>query len=172
MNEITLLSKEQVFGKHKIDVIERMGTKCAVTDFAILLGAFVSDDYHIADDSSLKGRTGWWHLSSSDGDGDVRDVSKDGDRVWTSAGVRSGAIRPALPYSNISDISPNGVRGRSGFLEVEYGEYPQYVVDTSLGRTLDSEFSKGTLRKTGKTYTTDSIRWNARSEKFNPVEHE
>lgn len=64
------------------------------------------------------------------------------------------------------------MRGRSGFLEVEYGEYPQYVVDTSLGRTLDSEFSAGRLRKTGKTYTTDSRRWNANSEKFSPVEHE
>ena len=171
-NEFTLLSDEQTFGSRKIDVIERLGGKCAISDFAILLGAYVSDEYHVSDDSSLRGRTGWWYLSSSDGYGDVRTVIKKGARGSTYAGKRSGAVRPALPYSNISDISPNGVRGRSGFLEVEYGEYPQYVVDTSLGRTLDSEFSAGRLRKTGKTYTTDSRHWNARSEKFNPVEHE
>ena len=171
-NEFTLLSDEQTFGSRKIDVIERLGGKCAISDFAILLGAYVSDEYHVSDDSSLRGRTGWWYLSSSDGYGDVRTVIKKGARGSTYAGKRSGAVRPALPYSNISDISPNGVRGRSGFLEVEYGEYPQYVVDTSLGRTLDSEFSAGRLRKTGKTYTTDSRHWNARFEKFNPVEHE
>ena len=171
-NEFTLLSDEQTFGGRKIDVIERLGGKCAISDFAILLGAYVSDEYHVDDDSSLRGRTGWWHLSSSFGDGDVRDVNRGGAREWTYAGGRSGAVRPALPFSNISDISPNGVRGRSGFVEVEYGEYPQYAVDASLGRTLDSEFSAGRLRKTGKTYTTDSRNWNARSEKFSPVEHE
>ena len=37
--EFSLLSKQDVFGKHKIDVIERMGCKCAITDFAILLNA-------------------------------------------------------------------------------------------------------------------------------------
>lgn len=93
-SEFTLLSDEQTFGSRKIDVIERLGGKCAISDFAILLGAYVSDDYHVDDDSSLKGRTGWWYLSSSDGDGDVRDVNKDGDRKWTYAGERSGAVRP------------------------------------------------------------------------------
>lgn len=115
-NEFTLLSDEQTFGSRKIDVIEQLGGKCAISDFAILLGAYVSSDYHVDGDSSLKGRTGWWYLSSSDGDGDVRDVIEGGDRKYTYAGKRSGAVRPALPYSNISDISPNGVRGRSGFL--------------------------------------------------------
>ena len=170
--EFSLLSDEQTFGSRKIDVIRQMGCKCAISDFAILLGAYASDDCHIADVSSLKGRTGWWYSSSSHGAGDVSVVNKEGDWSYTYADSRSGGIRPVLPFSSISDISPNGVRGRSGFLEVEYGEYPQYVVDTSLGRTLDSEFSAGRLRKTGKTYTTDSRRWNARSEKFNPVEHE
>ena len=114
-NEFTLLSDEQTFGSRKIDVIEQLGGKCAISDFAILLGAYVSSDYHVDGDSSLKGRTGWWYLSSSDGDGDVCDVIEGGDRKWTYAGKRSGAVRPTLPYSNISDISPNGVRGRSGF---------------------------------------------------------
>jgi len=149
-----------------------MGGKCAISDFAILLGAYVSSDYHVDGDNSMRGRTGWWYLSSSDGDGDVRDVVKDGVRFWTHAGKRSGAVRPALPFSNISDISLNGVKGRHGFLEVEYGEYPQYAVDTNLGRILDDSFQAGVLRRTGKTYTTDSRRWNANSERFSPVQHE
>ena len=171
-NEFTLLSDEQTFGSQQIDVIDKMGGMCAISDFAILLGAYVSDDYHVDGDRSLKGRTGWWYLSSSYGDGYVRDVNKGGDRGCTGAGKRSGAVRPALPYSNISDISPNGVRGREGFLEVEYGEYPQYVVDTSLARTLESNFSAGRIKKTGKTYTTDSRKWNENSSPFRAQEHE
>ena len=171
-NEFTLLSDEQTFGSQQIDVIKKMGGKCAISDFAILLGAYVSSDYHVDGDNSMRGRTGWWYLSSSDGDGYVRGVNEDGDRSWTSAGQRSGAVRPALPFSNISDISLNGVKGRHGFLEVEYGEYPQYAVDTNLGRILDDSFQAGVLRRTGKTYTTDSRRWNANSERFSPVQHE
>ena len=172
MNEITLLSDEQTFGSQQIDVIDKMGRMCAISDFAIILGACVSDAYHVVGDRSLKGRTGWWYLSSSAGAGDVRYVNGTGDRLWTYAGKRSCAVRPVLPYSNISDISPNGVRGREGFLEVEYGEYPQYVVDTSLARTLESNFLAGRINKTGKTYTTDSRKWDENSSPFRAQVHE
>lgn len=170
-NKFTLLSEEEIFGSQEIDIISKMGGRCAISDFAILLGAYVSNQYFIEDDSSLKGRTTWWWTRSSDVDGNVRDVNKVGRRYWDNAGKRCGAIRPALPFSSTSDISPNGVRGRSGFLEVEYGEYPQYAVDTRLARTLDSEYSAGRLKKTGKTYTTDSRVWNAYSESFKAREH-
>ena len=170
-NRFTLLSEEEIFGSQEIDIISKKGGRCAISDFAILLGAYVSNQYFIEDDSSLKGRTTWWWTRSSDVDGNVRDVNKVGRRYWDNAGKRCGAIRPALPFSSTSDISPNGVRGRSGFLEVEYGEYPQYAVDTRLARTLDSEYSAGRLKKTGKTYTTDSRVWNAYSESFKAREH-
>ena len=170
-NKFTLLSEEEIFGSQEIDIISKMRGRCAISDFAILLGAYVSEDDFIKDDSSLKGRTTWWWTRSSDGNGHVHNVTKVGSRYLDEAGKRSGAVRPALPFSSISDISPNGVRGRSGFLEVEYGEYPQYAVDTRLARTLDSEYSAGRLKKTGKTYTTDSRLWNANSESFKAREH-
>ena len=56
-NEFTLLSDEQTFGSRKIDVIRQNGGRCAISDFAILLGAYVYSDYHVYGDSSLKGRT-------------------------------------------------------------------------------------------------------------------
>ncbi len=156
-NEITLLSEEQVFGSNKIDVIEQLGGKCAITDFAILLGA---------------GTTDMWYLLSSDGDGHVCSVLKDGSYASACAGTRSGGIRPVLPFSDISDISKNEVRGSSGFLEVEYGEYPQYVVDdANLRRSLYRAFASGLLKKTGKYYTTDSRRWDANSKSFKEKKH-
>ena len=153
--EFTLLSDEQIIGSHKIDVIERLGGKCAISDFAMLLGGYECSNF-IEDDSSLKGRTTFWWTRSSNGNGNVRTVDYNGDINWACAGHRFDAVRPVLPFSSISDISPNGVRGRDGILEVEYGEYPQYAVDANLGRTLDREFASGRLKKTGKTYTTDS----------------
>lgn len=170
--EFTLLSYEQTFGRSKIDVIERLGGKCAISDFAILLGSHTYDDYYINDDSSLKGRTSFWSLSSSKEDNYVCKVNICGDSIWKYVCARDYGVRPVLPYSNIYDISSNGVRGRSGILEVEYGEYPQYAVDKNLKKTLNDEFSAGRLKRTGKTYTTDSRRMYENSEKFSPIEHE
>ena len=170
-NEFTLLTEAQVFGYYNLDFIKKIGTKCAVSDFAILLGAFVADNYYVDGDESLKGRTSWWYLSSTDDGRNVRTVTKSGSSYWASANMRSGGIRPVLSYLNIFDISPYCVRGREGFLEVLYGEYPQYAVDTNLGRILDDSFQAGTLRRTGKTYTTDSRRWDKFREKFRPIKH-
>ena len=170
-NKFTLLSEEEIFGSQRIDIISKMGDMCAISDFAILLGGYVSDDCFIEDDNSLKGRTTWWLTRSSGGVSNVTSVNDDGGPGWNEAGKRSGGVRPVLPFSSISDISPNVVWGRSGLLEVEYGEYPQYAVDTRLARILDSEYSAGRLKKTGKTYTTDSRLWDANSESFEPRKH-
>lgn len=172
MNEFTLLSDEQTFGPNRIKVIKKLRSKCAISDFAILLGGYVTKHYHVKDDTSLKGRTGCWYLSSPSDDGNVRAANVEGDRDWVYAYERGGSVRPVLPFSNISDISNDVVRGKSGLLEITYGEYPQYVVPSSLGKALDDEFSSGRLRKTGKTYTTDSRQSNAYLESFSPTCHE
>ncbi len=172
MKKFTLLDEDQVFGSDRIDLISNIGEMCAITDFAILLGAYVSDDYHVDYDNSLKGRTGWYYLSSSDDAGDIRTVTYEGNSECASVGKRSGGVRPALPFSTISDISPNVVGERNGFLEVEYGEYPQYVVSTSMESELEQAYLSGTIRKTGKTYTTDSRKWNENYSPFKAVEHE
>lgn len=169
--EFTLLSYEQTFGSSKIDVIERLGVKCAASDFAILLGAKVNNDDHVDDDSSLKGRIGWWYLSSAYGAGGISIVDFD-NSGYDSNLILSGCVRPVIPFSNISDISSNAVRGRNGLLEVEYGEYPQYAVNSRLDRTLEYEFSAGRLKRTGKIYTTGLYTWDKNSKTYIPVEYE
>ena len=37
MNNFTFLTDEQIYGNNKLDIISRYGTKCAITDFSILL---------------------------------------------------------------------------------------------------------------------------------------
>ncbi len=128
MSNFTFLTEEQYFGSDKLDILEKRGTKAAITDFSILLGAYVSDNNHIDNDSSLEGRTGYYWTKSDDGDNDARVVSSSGDRIYDSVHRRGGGARPALPFSSISNIPTNGESGkraRDGVLEVEYGYYPQ-----------------------------------------------
>ena len=46
MEEMTLLSEKQIFGDQQLDILRKYGTKCAITDFAILLGGYVSSYYY------------------------------------------------------------------------------------------------------------------------------
>ena len=157
MSEFTFLDEEQIFGDKQLNILRNYGTKCAITDFSILLGGYVSD-YYTSEGNSRKDRTGWWWTKSSDGDNATRVVYANGYSYWNYVHKRLGGARPALPYSSISSISSNGVRGKNGILEVEYGEYPQTIVSEDFARTLERAYSNRTINQTGKSYTTDSVR--------------
>ena len=176
--ELTLLSEQEVWGVNggrQLDVLEKYGTKSAITDLVILTGGYCEDScsYMAPDDNSLKGRTGWVYTRSSDGDGDVRGVSKDGSRSIRYSYLRTGAVRPALLSSFIfSQISPNRVRGYNGTEEVEYGEYPQYAPDSDVQRRLENEYKNGNLRQTGRNYTFDKTEYDDYDQYFQPVTYE
>ena len=92
---------------------------------------------------------------SSDRVNDARVVIENGDSDWGTVYKRNGGARPALPYSSISKVSSNGVRGRNGILEVEYGEYPQTIVSEDFARILEMAFanmpySNNEMKTTGK----------------------
>ena len=176
--ELTLLSEQEVWGVNggrQLDVLEKYGTKSAITDLVILTGGYCEDScsYMAPDDNSLKGRTGWVYTRSSDGYGDVRGVSKDGSRSIRYSYLRTGAVRPALLSSFIfSQISPNRVRGYNGTEEVEYGEYPQYAPDSDVQRRLENEYKNGNLRQTGRNYTFDKTEYDDYDQYFQPVTYE
>ena len=176
--ELTLLSEQEVWGVNggrQLDVLEKYGTRSAITDLVILTGGYCEDScsYMAPDDNSLKGRTGWVYTRSSAGDGDVRGVDKDGSRFHRYRYKRNGAVRPALLSSFIfSQISPNRVRGYNGTEEVEYGEYPQYAPDSDVQRRLENEYQRGNLRQTGRDYTFDKTEYDDYSQYFQPVTYE
>ena len=159
MNNFTFLTDEQIYENNKLDIISRYGTKCAITDFSILLGGYVSSEYYTSEGNTIKDRTGWWWIKSSDGDNDVRIVYRNGNSYWDIVIKRDGGVRPALPYSSIQSISSNGERGASGIKETLYGEYPQTIVDENYSRELERAYNNGSLKTTGKKYTTDSVRF-------------
>ena len=52
MNNFTFLTDEQIFGNDQLDILKKYGTKCAITDFSILLGGYVSGDYYTSEGNS------------------------------------------------------------------------------------------------------------------------
>lgn len=79
MSNLTFLTQEQCFEREKLEVLQKRGTKAAITDFSILLGGYASDYEHIDSDSSLEGRTGYYWTKSDDGDNDARVVDVSGN---------------------------------------------------------------------------------------------
>ena len=64
MNDsMTFLTGDQIFGNNQLDIISRYGTKCAITDFSILLGGYVSPDYYTSEGNTRKDRTGGYVYS-------------------------------------------------------------------------------------------------------------
>ena len=104
MKNFTFLTDEQIFGNNQLDIISRYGTKCAITDFSILLGGYVSSDYYTSEGNTRKDRAGWW-WTKTQYDNDARVVFTNGIGHWTYVTERDGGARPALPYSSISSIS-------------------------------------------------------------------
>ena len=174
---LTLLSEGQIWGNDKetqLEVMRMYGTKAAITDVCVLTGGYLCEDtdYNIDEDSSLKGRTGWFWTRSDDNYNDVRAVGELGGRDNGFRYLRDGVVRPALQSSVIfSQISPNRVRGYNGTEEVEYGEYPQYAADSRMQSILESEYNRG-MNKTGRSYTFDSVKYDDYDTGFKPVTYE
>ena len=175
MSDFTFLTEEQYFGSDKLDILGKRGTKAAITDFSILLGAYVSDNNHIDNDSSLEGRTGYYWTKSDDGYNDACVVRVTGTSNCNCVNSRDGGARPALPFSPIFGIPTNGESGkraRDGILEVEYGYYPQKAVSKDMQARLEREYKSGRLSKTRNSYTTDSTRYTEYDTTFEPQTHQ
>lgn len=179
---MTLLTYEQIFEDEQLDIIKKYGIKCAVTDFSILLGNGYSDIIYTnvgEETKDKKERTGWWwsktsHPGYSSG---ALVVNPNGHDNSNDVDARNVGTRPALPYSSIKLIASNEVRGKFDIKEVEYGEYPQTIVDETLSKKLEEYYNEDVpfeidLVRTGKVYTTDSVDYDDYDTNFEPVEYE
>ncbi len=162
--EITLLTKDQLLGKNEINVIEEVGLKCAITDFAFVLGECFLPNI-------LLSPTGWYYLSSSDSMGNAYYVKPDGEVTTVFSGTRYSGVRPVIPFDDISSFSSNLVGVSKGVFEIEYGEYPQYVVSIDIEKELNRAYSLGLLRATEKKYTTDSRKYDDIFSPFKAIKH-
>ena len=175
MSNFTFLSEEQIFERDRLSVIEKRGTKAAITDFAILLGGYVTDNYHVEGKSGLEDRTGWYWTRSDDGDNDACAAAYDGGRYNNDVTLRAVASRPASPFSSIAQIPTNfvpGSRARDGIMEVEYGYYPQKAVPKTMQMRLETAYQRGNIQKTQNSYTVDTVRCDDYNIRFSPQKYE
>ena len=175
MSNMTFLEERQITGSDQLEIFKKYGTKCAITDFSILLGGYVSDECHTSEGTTLKDRTGWyWTKSVKDiGDAkiDVMTISPEGIIYPNCSYLCKITSRLALPYSSIQSLSKKGERDVFGVLEIKYGEYPQTIESVVLSNILEYGYMTRTLKKTGKKYTTDSLSVIS-PQKFIPREFE
>lgn len=60
------------------------------------------------------------------------------------------------------------MRGSDGILRIQEGSYPQTIVSDEVERKLKKLYNKGTLGKTGHTFTFDSRNYNEYDKSFMP----
>ncbi|MBP3635928.1 MAG: sigma 54-interacting transcriptional regulator [Bacilli bacterium] len=175
MSKIILPTSDQIFGNNKrinstiLKIFKEYGSKCALSDLAILRGAYFNNNIYLDNKNDLISRTGWW-WTMTPYSGNARAVGKDGRKNGHYVDRRDVGVRPALTFSDISEISPNIVRGND-FLEFTYGEYPQYAVDANMQNILYSILYTNGVNLTGKKYTFDERKYNDYNNGFSKIEY-
>lgn len=154
MCNMTLLNSKAIFGKHKLEIFEKYGTRCAITDFAILQVGEVLNDIYTSEGNGLKNRSSKYWIIDDSKYLPSHSVSAQGKLDYIFYYDRSAAIRPVLPYS----IVPSNIKtftGINGVKMIEYCECPKWVTSKEMGRKLEKEYRKKRLKETGEIYTTD-----------------
>ena len=173
--ELTLLTDGQVWGnetEEQLDVLRRYGTRAIVTDLSILEGIFRMYDFHYhekyrLDKNSRNTRTAfYWTKSNKDSENIITCYWNGTEGEWDKS-YRDVGIRPVLNSSKIfQELYSQKRLGENDTFEVEYGEYPQTLVDSKtqsklekiyLLEQLKKEEYRTKMKKTGKVYTFDSM---------------
>ncbi len=170
--QLDLLREDQIIGKNRLEIFDKIGTKAAITDYAIALGGVVSSDYFTkGGDNQLECRTGAYWTKTCDVDNDARAISYNGYSFHRKVTQRSVGIRVALPYSVISKIASNEVKRKDGVVQLKAGYFPKKIasklLQKELGRIYDLE-KDITLKSIHKNYTVDSRNYDEYSKKFDP----
>jgi len=146
MNELTFLTESQILGKDKIEIFDTIGRQAAMTDLSIVLGGFVYSDYFSNEGNSLKHRAGGYWTKDPNGYGDPLTIDKIGNLVSGITWSCQDGARPILPYSEISKMSSNKIRGKQGLLIVEYGGYPQWAPSKNYQLLLEEVYKNEKIK--------------------------
>lgn len=145
--KLDLLKETQVSGLEQLRVLDKIGTKMAPTDFAILCGAYASKCNYVDSKESLEDRRAGEYFIK----GQFRDfilIDEYGSRTCYTDSSRQICIRPTLPFSEIRDICYHIKKDENGkIVFVKCGCYPEKSVIRKLERKLDDKFNQGLLKK-------------------------
>lgn len=160
--KVTLLTRDEVgfsldCKTDPIEAIAQYGTKCAVTDFAIVTGCTPFNDIFVKNEKSLKERTGLWWLCNSPS----FCMSGNGYQLYSRRDDARYAIglRPVIREMGAMFDAQ----------EVIYGEYPQYAASLDLQETLKREYKNKKLKKTNRKYTMNQASIHKDYTRFKPL---
>lgn len=168
VKDITLLTKEQIFGAKKLKIFKKRDVNAAITDFSLILGGYVSSINF--DDTALEKRKGvYWTKSLHHRYNEVCVVRSDGNKCSDNIEFSLNGIRPALSFSKYSFFNKKKQRDR--ILEIEYGFYPQTAVSKDMQQELENNYQIKNVIETGKSYIILSRRYNNGELVFEENEH-
>lgn len=152
--DVTFLKEDQIWGDDALDVMKKYGTAVALTDLTVILGGYMNS----ADGTKTsEGEISCVSWTASSVYRCLRCVSFKGDSDLSCTRERIISVRPALPPSETSKISPSEAGTIAGIRVAEYGEYPQTVADERTSEKLERLHNSRSFRLTGKNYTFDSV---------------
>jgi hypothetical protein len=169
MNKITLLKQNDIFPPNKLNVDQ---FKCTITDFAILLGGYVSTTDFINEQYVNKNRTTWYRTQNSKfsikpsvirangGINSIYNVGKLEQRkrpVISGSSVNNGA-NGSLSVNNIPQ-SNNTVKSSTSV---------KHSIEKDNYNFLEQKFKDGLLIKTGKIYEVDGNENSSTDEEYLP----
>jgi len=156
METYTLLEKERVIGKNSSFIFKRYGTQTAITDFAILLGGYVSEDIVGLSNKVKKIMAApWWTKTEEDKNKVYMTCKNRKSDIAPNSATQIG-IRPAAQYLSIfKDSLIDYIKEENSVKETRYGEYPQWITEDALNNKLETLYNLDVLIKTGKVYNID-----------------
>ena len=160
IDSVTFLSFEECYDENKkLDIFKYINPSALATDFALVTGAYKSFNVAISDDK---------YFSKTFSFENVRFI---GYYNWfaTHINSREECIRPVIPYSLIYKyLDKNKIRQKNGYVEFEFGFYPQKVVSLDVQNELYHELGNKGLKETNSSYTIDQTRIDDGKTKFAP----
>ena len=148
MSDFTFLTEKQAYGENKLEILKKYKKACQITDFATLCygkALECEDDTYYTDWS-------WWTKDFSSFLKTATVISKDGKKYERYMNDNRYGGRPAISFSSIKSMCNNMKRNSEGILEVEYGNYPQQVVDEETTEKLEKTYWDSKLKRTGNSY--------------------
>lgn len=191
--DFTFLTLDQVYGKDALDVIKEYRDHAVATDLTFIL---MGNNWNLGEKrhkySGDITRRYWTKTSSSRKEVICSDGDDRNDPNVNSSYCRPTAVRPALPPSETSKIDLSKAKFVDGsYIKysnidtcktertfkvniIEYGEYPQTVLDEHANWRLEILFENKPklFRPTGKHYTFDAINPDDYETPFKPISYE
>lgn len=140
-----ILSINQIIGSKRLEIFNKIGTQCANTYFAQVLG--------VSSSNTLITKS----LYSEDRNYLVKATINDKE-CYSDIFSTDTMIRPITKYSNIRNHAKNKKVNEQKILEVEYGEFPMENVSKGMNDILETQYKKNLLYKTNQTITTFEVR--------------